>query len=154
MVGTIHAENIRSPTLCLTKTQWFEPKISNLVSSDQKTDFHWSNVHCLCFSAQACLFLLLVSFSSGFLAAIWLWRPDLRSLLWTVDVEMCLLLELREAFIWAAIRGAMNYNELILCSRSNSGSSFPVVVLMRDSFIIEPVLATALAETHWQTFMS
>ena len=53
-----------------------------------------------------------------------------------VDVEMCLLLELCEAFIWAAICGAFNSNELILCSRGNSGSSFPVMVLMRASFII------------------
>ena len=31
---------------------------------------------------------------------------------------------------------AGNSNELILCSRGNSGSSFPVAVLMRASFII------------------
>ena len=31
---------------------------------------------------------------------------------------------------------AGNSNELILCCRGNSGSSFPVVVLMRASFII------------------
>ena len=48
----------------------------------------------------------------------------------------CLLLELCEAFIWAAIFEAGNSNELILCSRGNSGSSFPVGVLVRDSFII------------------
>ena len=53
-----------------------------------------------------------------------------------VDVEMCLLLELCEAFIWAAISEAGNSNELILCSRGNSGSSFPMAVLMRDSLII------------------
>ena len=41
-----------------------------------------------------------------------------------------------EAFIWAAISEAGNSNELILCSRGNSGSSFPVAVLMGDSFII------------------
>ena len=49
---------------------------------------------------------------------------------------MCLLLELCEAFIWAVISEAGNSNERILCSRGNSGSSFPVVVLMRASLII------------------
>ena len=39
-VGTTHAEIIRSPTLRLTKTQQLEPKIWNLDSSDQRTDFH------------------------------------------------------------------------------------------------------------------
>ena len=47
-----------------------------------------------------------------------------------VDVEMCLLLELCEAFIWAAVLGVVNSKELVLCSRGNSGSSFPVAVLM------------------------
>ena len=97
-VGTTHAEIIRSPTPRLTKTPWLEPKISNLNSSDQRTDFHTSNVHCSCFLAQASLFFLLASFSSGFFAEIWPWRTDSRSLLWTVDVEMCLLLELCEAW--------------------------------------------------------
>ena len=55
----------------------------------------------------------------------------------SVDVEMCLLLELCEAFICAAISEAGNSNEPILCSRGISGSSFPVAVLMRGSFIIE-----------------
>ena len=41
-----------------------------------------------------------------------------------------------EAFIWAAISEAGNSNELVLCSRGNSGSSIPVAVLMRDSFIM------------------
>ena len=54
----------------------------------------------------------------------------------SVDVEMCLLLELCGAFIWAVIGGAVNSNELTLCSRGNSGSSFPVAVLLRSSFII------------------
>ena len=82
------------------KDKRLEQKISNL-DSDQRTDFHCSNVHCSCFLAQASPFLL-VSFSSGFFAAIQPWRPDSHSLLWTVDVEMCLLLELCETFIWAA----------------------------------------------------
>ena len=36
--------------------------------------------------------------------------------------QLMLLLELCEAFIWAAISEAGNTNELILCSRGNSGS--------------------------------
>ena len=59
MVVTTHADIIRSPTLHLTKTQWLQPKISN-----------WSNVHCSCFFAHASLFFMLLSFSSGFFAAI------------------------------------------------------------------------------------
>jgi hypothetical protein len=53
-----------------------------------------SYVHCSCFLAQASLFLLLVSFSSWLNCCKETWRPDSCSLLWTVDVEMCLLLEL------------------------------------------------------------
>ena len=75
-VGTTHDEIICSPTLRLTKTQQLAPKISNLDSSDQRTDFHCSNAHCLCFLAQESLFLLLVSFSSHFFAAIRWRRPD------------------------------------------------------------------------------
>ena len=61
-------------------------------------------------------------FSSIFfvVAASRQWRPDSRSLLWTVDVEMFLLLELCEALIWAAILEAGNSNELILCSPHES----------------------------------
>ena len=122
--------------LCLTKTRRLQTKMSNFVSSDQRTNFHRYNVHCSCFLAQASLFLLLVFFSSGFFAVIQPWRPNSRTiLLWTVDFEMCLLLALCEAFIWAAIWG-VNSNELILCSRGNSGFYFLVVVLMRASFII------------------
>ena len=59
----------------------------HLDSSDQRTDFYRSNAHCSCFLAHASLFLLL-SFRSGFFAAIWPWRPDSLSLLWTVDVSV------------------------------------------------------------------
>ena len=104
--------------LCLSKTRRLKPKISNLDSTDQRTDFHLSNVHCLCFFTQASLFLLLVSFSSGFFAAIC-----------QICQFVCYLNS--EAFMWAG-----NSNEFILCSRGNSGSSFPVVVLMGASFII------------------
>jgi hypothetical protein len=65
---------------------------------------------------------------------------DHKGLIHTVSSEqlmlMYLLLELCEAFIWAAISKAGNSNELILCSRGNSGSSIHVAVLMRASFMI------------------
>ena len=128
-VGTKHAEIIRSSTLRLTKTQWLEPKISHLDSSDQRLDFHRANVHCLFFLDQASLLFLLVSFSSGLFVTIWPWMPDSRSLLWTVDVQMCLLLELGEAFIWAAISEAGNSNDLVLCSRGNS-----ILFMLRTSW--------------------
>ena len=118
---------------------------------NQMTDFHRSNAHCSCFLAQASLFFLLVSFSNGFFVAIRPWRPDSRSLLWTVDVEMCLLLELCEAFIWAAFYEAGNSNQLILCSRGNSGSSFSVAVLMRASFIIT---IDGFCDCTWRNFKS
>ena len=81
---------------------------------------------------------------------------------WTVDFEMCLLLELCEAFIWAAISEAGNSNELILCRRGNSGSSFLVAVLMRASFItaLDGFYCTcrnfqsSLHFLDWLTFMS
>ena len=138
--------------LCVSQRHggWI-PKNANLKSSDQRTDFHRSNVHCSCFLAQASLFFLLVSFSSGFLAAIRPWRPDSRSLLWTVDVEMCLLLELCEVFIWAAISEAGNSNERILYSRGNSGSSFPVAGLMRASCIIA---LDGFCDYTWSNFQS
>ena len=131
----LHAEIIRSPTLRLTKTWQMEPKISNLDSSDQRTDFHWSNVHCLCFLAKARLFFLLVSFSSDFLHQF-----HHEGLILAVSSEQlilrCLLLELCEAFIWAAISEAGKSNELILCSRGNSRSSFPMAVLLKASYIV------------------
>ena len=89
---------------------------SPIWTPEQRTHWHWSNVHCSCFLAQASLLLLLVSFSSGFFAAIRPWRPDSHSLLRTVVVMMCLLLELCDAFTWAAISEAGNCNELINCS--------------------------------------
>ena len=65
---------------------------------------------------------------------------DNEGLIQTVSSEQlmlrCLLLELCDAFIWAAISEAGNSSELILYSRGNSGSSIPVAVLMRTSFII------------------
>ena len=48
-----HVEIIHSHIL-------LEPKISYLDSSEQRTDFHQSNVHCSCFLAKESIFLLLV----------------------------------------------------------------------------------------------
>jgi hypothetical protein len=42
-----------------------EPEISHLDSSDQRTDFHRSNVRCSCFLAQASLFFLPPEWRSG-----------------------------------------------------------------------------------------
>jgi hypothetical protein len=44
-----------------------------------------------------------------------------------------------------------NSNELILCSRGNSGSSFPVEVLMRASFIIA---LDVFCDCTWRNFQS
>ena len=112
-------------------------------------NFHQSKLHCSCFLAQASLFFFLVSFSSGFFAAIQPWSPDSHSLLWTADVEMCLLLELCEAFIWAAFSEAGNSIQLILCIRDKSGSSFPV--LMRAIFIIT---LDGDCDCTWRNFQS
>jgi hypothetical protein len=64
-----------------------------------------------------------VSFSSVFL----LQQFDHDGLIHEVSSKQlmlrCLLLELCETFVWAAISEAVNTNELILCSRGNSGSS-------------------------------
>ena len=54
-------------------------------------------------------------------------------------------------FIWAAIYEAGNSNELILCSRGNSGSFFPVAVLVRASFIIA---LDGFCECTWENFQS
>ena len=75
----------------------------------------------------------------------------IHTVLWTVDVEMCLLLDLCEAFIWAAISEAISSNELILCNRGNSAASFPVVVLMRASFIIA---LDGFCDCTWRNFWS
>ena len=71
-----------------------------------------------------------MSFSSDFFAAIQPWRPDSRRPLRTV-----------------AISEAGNSDELILCSRGNSDSSFPVAV----SFII---VLGGLYNCTWRNFQS
>ena len=86
------------------------------------------------FMAQASLFLL-VSFSGGLFAAIWPWRPDSHSVLcdsWCWDVSVTWTLK----YLFGLQFLRLVTNELALCSRGNSGSSIPVAVLMRPSFII------------------
>jgi hypothetical protein len=90
-VGNTHVEIIRSPTLCLTKTRRLDPKISNLDSSDQRTDFHWSNIHCLCFFGPCKSLLLVVYFLQIDHEGL------IHTVLWTF--EMCLLLELWSIYL-------------------------------------------------------
>ena len=52
-----------------------------------KTDFHSSNFQFLCFFAQASLFFLFITLSSGLFAAIRPFCPALVNLLWTVNLE-------------------------------------------------------------------
>ena len=88
------------------------------------------------------------------LVVVSLQKFDHECLIYTVSSEQLLL---RCVCYWNSV----NSNELILCSRGNSVSSFPVAVLTTASFIIALVFATALEETfkaleivYWLTFMS
>ena len=69
----------------------------------------------------------------------WFTQSPLNNWCWDISVTRTL---------WSIYLEAGNSNELILCNRGNSGSSFPVVVLMRASFIIAlDGFLTALKET-------
>jgi hypothetical protein len=70
---------------------------------------------------------ILVSFSSGFFAAIWPWMPDSSEQLMLRWV--CYLNS--EAFLFGLQFEAVNSNWLILCCRGNSGSSFPMMLMLR-----------------------
>ena len=73
-----------------------------------------------------------------------------RSLLWTVDVEMCLLLELCEAIIWAALSEAGTVTQINLSSAAEV--TLGLTFLWRSSWETVSwyrlmVFATALEET-------
>ena len=103
----------------------------DLDSLDQRTDFHRSNVLCSCFLVQASLFFLLVSFSSGFCH---------EGLVHTVSYEqlmlrcVCYLNSVKHFFGLQFMRLVTLFN--LSRGRGNPGSSFPVAVLMKASFII------------------
>ena len=95
-------------------------------------------------------------FISGFFSVIWPWRPDSHSLFWTVDAEMCLLLELCEAFIQCAISEAGNSNELLYRRRTHSHyitSNIIHINLLRFATHIISCLnfLTSVALAHRQT---
>ena len=92
----------------------------------------WPDIDCSCFLSQASLFFLLCPLVVVF--------SDHKGLIHTVSSEqlmfrcVCYLNCVKHLFRLQS--EAVNSNELILCSRCNSGSSFPVAVLKRASFII------------------
>ena len=63
----------------------------------------------------------------------------------------CLLLELWSIYLFGLQFLRLVTNELILCSRGNSGPSFPMVVLMRASFIIA---LDGFCNCTWRNFQS
>ena len=123
-VGTTHAEIIRSPTLRLTKTRRLEPKISNLDSSDQRTDLHQSNVNCSCFLTQENLFFLLV------LVVVSLQQFDPEGMIHAVYSEQLML-----SVTWTLWSIYLRLVTLMNVSSTAEVISIPVAVLMRASLI-------------------
>ena len=124
-------------TSSLTKTWQVLPQILNLEATEQISTILTS--------------IPYVSWPKRFFSSYWSlsvllrpWRPDSRSLLPTVDVEMCLLLELWAALMWAQIWGTVNWRFLRLVTLMNLfpaaevtlGLPFPGWVLMRASCVI------------------
>ena len=129
-VGTTHAEIIRSSTLRLRKTRRLEPKISNLDSSDQRTDF------------TGLMFINRVSWPKQVSSSYWctlvvvsLQQCDHGGLIHAVSSEQLMLRCVSYLNSVKHLFGLQSEVQLTLMNLS-SGSSFPVAVLMRASFII------------------
>ena len=124
---------------------------SPIWTPDQRTNFHRSNVHCSCFLVQESLFFLLVSFGSGSFAAIRPWRLDSHSLLWIVDVDVCVCYENSVKHLFG-----LQFLRLVTLMNLSSAaevtvSYIPVAVLMRDSFII---VHDGFCNCTWRNFQS
>ena len=140
MVGTTNVETICSPFLFLRHGGW-----------NQQSEI-WTFV----FLGLSTTLLLPVP---GFFAAIRPWRPDSESLLWTVNVEMCLQRELCEAYMWALIWAAVNFwflrlvtlNILSCTAEVTHGLLFSRMVLMKASF---PVAFEGFHDCTWINIQS